>query len=144
MRGTCGARSDAVSNALDLEARLPHLRQRSTGMLTLSECAAGTDCARLDSGLWTVVAWTGASVLALPFPLSPLLLVELRMWLVLSWILFASKKDGTELLEGSRLLGPLSRVRDGPAEGARVTKASIVQVYCQIFMPLFSVVLAYN
>jgi hypothetical protein len=113
-------------------------------MLTSSECAAGTDCARFDSGLWVLAAWTGASVLALPLPLSRLLLLELWMWLVLSWILFAAKKDGTELLEGNLLLDTLSRVRDGPAEGARVTKASIVRFYCLLFIPLFSVVLAYH
>lgn len=68
-------------------------------------------------------------MLALPLPLSRLVLLELSAWLVLllfSFTLFAAKKDGIALLAGRRLLLPLSRILDGPAEGARVTNASIL------------------
>lgn len=72
-------------------------------------------------------------MLALPLPLSRLLLFELSAWLVLLFFslltLFAPKKDGMALLAGRRLLFVLSRVLDGPAEGARVTNASIWQSY---------------
>ena len=70
--------------------------------------------------------FNGTSVLALPFPL-PLSTPLEGAWLVLFTLL---KNDGIVSLGARRLLDVLllSRVLDGPAEGARVTNASIALV----------------
>lgn len=65
------------------------------------------------------------------------LAVSTEVWLVilteassprsygLAKALFAAKKDGMALLDGRRLLDDPSRVCEGPADGARITNASI-------------------